>query len=138
MVKLQYFLGIEVARSKEGINLSQRKYTLDILEETGLLGAKPIETPLDPNVKLYVDREEAFSHLDQYRRFVGKYRCYLTNTRLDILFVISVVSQFMSAPRVPHWEACLHIVKYLKAHPGRDLFYRSNGHLRIETFTDVD
>ena len=53
--KLPYFLGIGVARSKEGINLSQRKYVLDILEETGLLGSKPVETPMDHNVKLYED-----------------------------------------------------------------------------------
>ena len=53
--KLRYFLGIEVARSKEGISLSQRKYVLDILEETGLIGSKPVETPMDPNVKLYED-----------------------------------------------------------------------------------
>ena len=53
--KLRYFLDIEVARSKEGISLSQRKYLLDILEETGLLGSKQVETAMDPNVKLYED-----------------------------------------------------------------------------------
>ncbi|KAA0046033.1 cysteine-rich RLK RECEPTOR-like protein kinase [Cucumis melo var. makuwa] len=34
---LKYFLGMEVARSKEGISVSQRKYTLDLLTETGKL-----------------------------------------------------------------------------------------------------
>lgn len=32
-----YFVGIEVARSKEGITISQRKYTLDILDDMSLL-----------------------------------------------------------------------------------------------------
>jgi hypothetical protein len=49
--KLRYFLGIEVARSWTGINLPQRKYVLDLLEETSLLGACPIEVPMDPNKK---------------------------------------------------------------------------------------
>lgn len=41
--KLHYFLGIEVAWSKEGISLSQRNDMLDILGETGLLDSKPID-----------------------------------------------------------------------------------------------
>ena len=44
--ELHYFLGIEVARFKEGIGLLKRKYVLDILEETNLLGSKPMETPM--------------------------------------------------------------------------------------------
>jgi hypothetical protein len=50
--KLRYFLGIEVAKSKAGISLSQRKYTLDILQDTGYLGSKTIATPMEPNLKL--------------------------------------------------------------------------------------
>lgn len=45
--QLRYFLGIEVAHSSKGVFLSQRKYTLDLLSETGILGSKPVDTPLD-------------------------------------------------------------------------------------------
>ncbi|RVW60738.1 Retrovirus-related Pol polyprotein from transposon TNT 1-94 [Vitis vinifera] len=50
--KLKYFLGIEIAQSSSGVVLSQRKYALDILEETDMLGCKPVDTPMDPNVRL--------------------------------------------------------------------------------------
>ncbi|PKI46814.1 hypothetical protein CRG98_032811 [Punica granatum] len=48
---LKYFLGIEVAQSKRDIYISQRKYVLDILEETELLECKPVDTLMEPNVK---------------------------------------------------------------------------------------
>lgn len=35
--QLKYFLGIKIARSGRGIYLSQRKYELDFLTETGML-----------------------------------------------------------------------------------------------------
>ena len=49
---LRYFLGVEVMRSKHGIFLSQRKYVLDLLSETGKLGAKPCSSPMAPGLHL--------------------------------------------------------------------------------------
>jgi Reverse transcriptase (RNA-dependent DNA polymerase) len=45
--KLRYFLEIEIARSHKGLFMSQRKYILDLLRETGKLSAKPATTPMD-------------------------------------------------------------------------------------------
>jgi Reverse transcriptase (RNA-dependent DNA polymerase) len=38
---LKYFLGIEIAHSPKGLFISQRKYIIDLLKETGKLGCKP-------------------------------------------------------------------------------------------------
>jgi Reverse transcriptase (RNA-dependent DNA polymerase) len=43
--ELRYFLGIEVARSKKGVVLSQQKYVLDLLSDTGMLGCRPSTHP---------------------------------------------------------------------------------------------
>ena len=110
---------------------------LDILEETGLLGSKPVETPMDPNVKLYEDQGELLSNPERYCRLVGKLN-YLTITHSDISFAISVLSQFMKDPRLPHWEAVIRIVRYLKAHPDCGLLYKANGHLRVEAYTNAN
>ncbi|KAK2976688.1 hypothetical protein RJ640_004289 [Escallonia rubra] len=49
---LKCFLGIEVARSSSGLYLSQRKYTLDILDDCGLTGARSFEFPMS-NTKTF-------------------------------------------------------------------------------------
>ncbi|RVW90322.1 Retrovirus-related Pol polyprotein from transposon RE1 [Vitis vinifera] len=54
---LKYFFGMEVARSRKGIVVSQRKYILDLLKETGMLGCKPIDTAMDSQKKLGIEKE---------------------------------------------------------------------------------
>ncbi|XP_038885892.1 uncharacterized mitochondrial protein AtMg00810-like [Benincasa hispida] len=49
--KLRYFLKMEVVQSRDGI-VSQRKYTIDLLMETGMTGCKPVDTPVEYNSKL--------------------------------------------------------------------------------------
>ncbi|RVW66530.1 Retrovirus-related Pol polyprotein from transposon RE1 [Vitis vinifera] len=134
---LKYFLGMEFARSKEGIFVNQGKYVLDLLDETGMLGCKPAETPIESNVKLWPTKAKNVKDRDRYQRLVGRL-IYLSHTCPDIAFSVSMVSQFMHAPGPEHFEAIYRILRYLKGTPGRGLLFKSRGHLQIETYTDAD
>ncbi|GJT23079.1 retrovirus-related pol polyprotein from transposon TNT 1-94 [Tanacetum coccineum] len=65
---LRYFLGLEIARSKEGIYLCQRKYALDIIAESGLLGCKPASFSMDENHNLALAIRPLLKELEKYRR----------------------------------------------------------------------
>ncbi|RVW55533.1 Retrovirus-related Pol polyprotein from transposon RE2 [Vitis vinifera] len=135
--KLKYFLGIEIAQSSSGVVLSQRKYALDILEETGMLDCKPVDTPMDPNVKLVPGQGEPLGDPGRYRRLVGKLN-YLTITRPDISFPVSVVSQFLQSPCDSHWDAVIRILRYIKSTPGQGVLYQNRGHTQVVGYTDAD
>ena len=93
---LKYFPRMEVSWSTEGICISQRKYILDLLEETSMLGCKPLDIPMDSNVKLGLDQDN--SSVDKgYQRLIGKL-IYLSHTRSNIRFFVSLVSRFMNNP----------------------------------------
>ena len=135
--RLKYFLGFEIAKSPEGLVLSQRKYTIQLLQEQGYIGSKPCKTPMDPKVKLDDQNGEPLTDPSSYRQLIGKF-LYLTLSRPDITYAVHTLSQFMSAPRTPHLQAAHHLLRYLKRHPGQGLFYSASSSLQLRGFSDSD
>jgi len=88
---LKYFLGIEVARGPEGMFLCQRKYTLEILDEYGLLGAKPVDFPIEENHKLAMATRQILNDTTRYSRLVGKL-IFLTITRPELTYAVHILS----------------------------------------------
>ncbi|XP_022873600.1 uncharacterized protein LOC111392479 [Olea europaea var. sylvestris] len=140
---LKFFLGIEIVRAASGIIISQRQYTLQMIEDAGYLDCKPVSSPMDPKVILSSLDGELLSDASQYRRLIGRL-IYLTLTRLDITFAVHKLSQFMSQPRLPHLKAVHHLLRYLKGSPGQGLFFSSNSLsgsdslIKLQAFSDAD
>jgi len=68
---------------------------------------------------------------------VGKLN-YLTLTKPNISFPVSVVSQFLNSPCDSHWNAVVRILKYIKRAPGKGLVFTDRGHTNIVGYSDAD
>lgn len=100
-----------------------------------MLGCKPIDTPLDANVKILakvpVDR-------NCYQRLVAKL-IYVVHTRPDITYAISVVSQYMHDPYASHMDVVTRILRYLKSAPGKGILFSPHQpkKLQVDAYADV-
>ena len=68
-----------------------------------MLGCRNINSPMDIDTKLLPDQRELLENVGRYMRLVEKLN-YLTVTRQNITFAVSVVSQFLSAQELPTWR----------------------------------
>ena len=126
-----------MARSQKGIFLSQRKYILDLLEETGMLGCKPSDVPIESNHRLGATTKSNLVNKEQYQRLVEKL-IYLCHTNPDITFATGVVRQFMHFSNIENMEVVFRILKYLKPSPRKGILFSKNNHLRVEAYADAD
>ena len=63
---------------------------------------------------------------------------YLTNTRLDIFFVVNTLSQFLTDPRHVHLIVANRILRYLKGIVDYGLKYKDDQNINLEGYVDSD
>ena len=68
---------------------------------------------MEMNHSLEISSGNVLVDIGPYQGLVGKL-IYLTHTRSDIAYDVSVVSQFMHAPTEEHMRALYRILRYLK------------------------
>lgn len=134
---LKYFLGLEIAKSTKGIHLCQRKYAVQLLQDTGYISAKRLPIPMDPNIHLNDVDGDPLPDVSMYRRLIGRLM-YLTISRPDITFAVNRLSQFLAAPRTPHLNAVHHLLQYIKGTPVQGIFFPANSSLRLSAYVDAE
>ena len=74
-----------------------------------MLECKPISTLVEVNTKLYYVEGKDLKEFTMYRQLVGSL-IYLTLTRPNIAYAMSLVSRFMQNPKKPHLEVVRRIL----------------------------
>jgi hypothetical protein len=137
MGKLQFFLGLQIKQSKEGIFVHQAKYTKDIVRKFKMEDCKAMATPMSTTIALDVDEEG--EHVDQkeYRSMIGSL-LYLTAMRPDIQFSVCLCARFQASPRTSHRQAVKSIFRYLRHTPNFGLWYSAPSSLVLHYCSDAD
>lgn len=123
---MHYFLGQEVVQSAYGIFISQKKYVQDILDRFKMQDCIPVSTPAEFGLKLNKDHDGKKVDNTLYKQIVGSLM-YLTATRPDIMYVVSLISRYMENPTEMHLLAAKRILRYLQGTKDFGLFTRKVG-----------
>ena len=137
--ELHYWLGVEFEKNREAhtIIMNQKNYIKKVLKLFNM-ECKIVRNPFDVNSNLLTISDEEFINVQRkmegepYKARVGSLMYAMVATRIDIAFVVSTVSQFMSKADPPHWMAVKRIMRYLKGTldfklclGGKDIILRS-------------
>ncbi|KAL0404151.1 UNVERIFIED_CONTAM: Retrovirus-related Pol polyprotein from transposon RE1 [Sesamum radiatum] len=133
----KYFLGLEIAQSSSGTSITQHKFIIDIISDTGLQSARPASSPLPLGLKLSAHDSLPLSDVEPYRRLVGRL-LYLSFTLPGISFRAQQLSQYVHALCCIHIDGAMHLVRYLKDCPERGLFFPASNSLSLTAYCDAD
>ncbi|XP_040972435.1 uncharacterized protein [Gossypium hirsutum] len=134
---MTYFLGMEVHQSDRGIFISQHSFALKILDKFCMHNCKAVSTPVAQGEKLTSSGDQQRVDERHYRSLVG---CllYLTVTRPDIMFGVSLLSRFMHCCNEAHLKAAKRILRYIKGTASFGVMFESQNQLKLEGYSDSD
>ena len=98
---------------------------------------KPANTPIDPNHKLEGVEEDVAVNREMYQCLVERL-IYLSHTRPDITYIVSMISQFIHNPKEVHLQAANRVLQYLKGSPGKGILFKQNSLLVLEAYTNAN
>jgi len=102
-----------------------------------MIACSPISTPIEENLKLSIHPQQIHTNKERYQRLVGRL-LYLSHTRPDLAYVLSVISQFMHSPSEEHMKVITRVLRYLKSSPGKGILFKKGENLNIEGYTNAN
>ncbi|TXG67201.1 hypothetical protein EZV62_008476 [Acer yangbiense] len=135
--ELHHFLGIEVHQSKNGFFTSQENYAKEILRKFKMENANPVSTSCITGLKLSKNGEGKLVDSTLFQSLVGNLM-YLTTTRPDIMYDVSLISRFMEKPFSNHGEAIKRILRYVRGTLDHGIFYQANIPINLVGYTNSD
>jgi Reverse transcriptase (RNA-dependent DNA polymerase) len=118
------FLHMHVKRHGLDIHINQVNYLKKVLECFQMTNAKMVQTPLPSNWDLKVNKRKALAaEITRYQSIIGSLLYLMIGTRPDIAFAVTHLSQFSTNPTEDHYNAALHICRYLAGTQDYTLVY---------------
>lgn len=108
--RMNYFLGLEVVQSDGRIFISQKKYVKEVLKKFGMGECNSVLNPIVPGFKIHKDEDGVKVDGSLYKQLVGS-MMYLTATRPDVMYAVSLISRYMSQPTELHLSAAKRILR---------------------------
>ena len=134
---MHYFLGIEVMQTLAGIFIFQKKYVKEILDMFQMKNCNYVRTPTKFGMKLAKNHEGKKINSTLYKQIVGSLM-YLTTSRPDIMYSMSLISRYMENPTEMHLPTIKRILWYLQGTIEFGLYYKRGEKSDLMGFTDSD
>ncbi|MBW0515470.1 hypothetical protein O181_055185, partial [Austropuccinia psidii MF-1] len=135
-------LGVKITHNSDSICLDQKHFAESLLDQYSMGECRPVSTPLVPNEHLSTATEEEIAVLKNlrvnYRSAIGSINYLSTATRPDLSFAVSCLSQYLENPGLKHWQAFMHVLRYLKGSLDVGLRYPRGGSQGITAWSDAD